>query len=275
METVLAPALVAGAERVTAWADLLDEINVFPVADGDTGRNLVVSLAPLHRESWEREALIRELLLSARGNAGNIAARFLSGLLSADSVAGLAGAIRRGRESAWQAVGDPKPGTMLTVFDALADAMGAGTAVLDPSGYERLLTRLEETVRSTAETLPRLKSAGVVDAGALGAFLFLEGFFGTLAGKGAGSRSVKEAFGDLLKLSATFRAEGETGCCIDTVYQGRGRCRRLPREALRHGPERCGPPGGGVSQGPPPRPQRGGCPGRAFRPRGGPSLVRG
>src|SRR3989339_1793409 len=73
METLFTQALVAGVERVTAWADLLDDINVFPVADGDTGRNLVVSLSPLRRISLGREKIIRELLFSARGNSGNIA----------------------------------------------------------------------------------------------------------------------------------------------------------------------------------------------------------
>ncbi|MBE0556222.1 MAG: hypothetical protein IH628_03235, partial [Proteobacteria bacterium] len=75
MDAPFAPALIAGFERVTAWADLLDEINVFPVADGDTGRNLVVSLAPLRQVGRGREQTVRELLLSARGNSGNIAAR--------------------------------------------------------------------------------------------------------------------------------------------------------------------------------------------------------
>ena len=47
MEPLFTQALIAGVERVAAWADLLDDINVFPVADGDTGRNLIVSLTPL------------------------------------------------------------------------------------------------------------------------------------------------------------------------------------------------------------------------------------
>ena len=66
-------AWMAGVERVSAWADLLDRINVFPVADGDTGRNLVVSLAPLRRLDQERSKMVTALLLSARGNSGNIA----------------------------------------------------------------------------------------------------------------------------------------------------------------------------------------------------------
>jgi dihydroxyacetone kinase-like predicted kinase len=139
METPFPQALIAGFERVAAWADLLDEINVFPVADGDTGRNLVFSLSPLRQAAQGRERIIRELLLSARGNSGNIAARFFSGLLMADSARDLAVAVRQGRDRAWQAVHDPKPGTMLTVFDALAEAVEESPVMADARWRERVI----------------------------------------------------------------------------------------------------------------------------------------
>jgi uncharacterized protein len=219
MDAPFAPALIAGVERVTAWADLLDEINVFPVADGDTGRNLVVSLAPLRRIARGREQTVREFLLSARGNSGNIAARFFSGLLMADTLENMADAIRQGRDRAWQAVHDPKPGTMLTVFDALVTALEEKPAAYDAAWRDRVVGRLEEAVRSTPELLPRLKAAGVVDAGALGAFIFLDGFFASLVGNVAVFRPITEIFRDQLKLSPAFREENETGCCIDTVIE--------------------------------------------------------
>ena len=222
METPFPQALIAGFERVAAWADLLDEINVFPVADGDTGRNLVVSLSPLRQAAQGRERIIRELLLSARGNSGNIAARFFSGLLMADSARDLAGAVRQGRDRAWQAVHDPKPGTMLTVFDALAEAVEESQAMADAPWRERVLRRLEQAVFSTPELLPILKAAGVVDAGALGAFIFLDGFFSVLAGDGDGFRPITEIFKGYLKVSPAFSAEAETGCCVDTVLQVEG-----------------------------------------------------
>jgi DegV family protein with EDD domain len=222
MDASLAQALTAGVERLTAWADLLDEINVFPVADGDTGRNLVISLAPLHRIAPQREAVIRELLMAARGNSGNIAARFFAGLLAADSVETLGAAVRQGREWAWQAVADPKPGTMLTLFDALADALEEGPATGDAPWRERILKRLEGAVLSTAETLPRLKAAGVVDAGALGLFIFLDGYFASLTGGCGAFRPITESFAGRLRLSSAFAEEGITGCCIDTVLKVRG-----------------------------------------------------
>ena len=219
MEAPFAEALIAGVERVTAWADLLDEINVFPVADGDTGRNLVVSLAPLRRIARGREQTVRELLLSARGNSGNIAARFFSGLLMTDALEGLADAIRQGRDRAWQAVHDPRPGTMLTVFDALAAAVEEKPAAYDAAWREMVVGRLEEAVRSTPELLPRLKAAGVVDAGALGAFIFLEGFFASLIAQSGLFRPITEIFREQLTVSPAFQEEVEQGCCIDTVLR--------------------------------------------------------
>jgi len=222
METPFPQALIAGFERVAAWADLLDEINVFPVADGDTGRNLVVSLSPLRQAAQGRERIIRELLLSARGHSGNIAARFFSGLLMADSARDLAVAVRQGRDRAWQAVHDPKPGTMLTVFDALAEAMEDRPAMADARLRERVIGRLEQAVLSTPELLPRLKAAGVVDAGALGAFIFLDGFFSILAEEGGVFRPITEIFKGYLKVSPAFSVEEETGCCVDTVLRVEG-----------------------------------------------------
>ena len=91
-----------------------------------------------------------------------------------------------------------------------------------PPWRDRVVGRLEEAVRSTPELLPRLKAAGVVDAGALGAFIFLDGFFSSLAAEGDVLRPITEIFGDQLTLSPAFREEGERGCCIDTVLEIEG-----------------------------------------------------
>lgn len=74
-------ALALGSERLVAWADVLDRINIFPVPDGDTGRNLVISLAPLKKKTLTLQDMTRALLMNARGNSGNIVARFMSGFL--------------------------------------------------------------------------------------------------------------------------------------------------------------------------------------------------
>ena len=106
---------IAGVERVAAWSDVLDDINVFPVADGDTGRNLITSLTPLRYLDKDRDNTIHRLMLSARGNSGNIAARFFAGFLTAESYEHLLQAAKFGRDQAWQAVNNPIP-----VFSALS-----------------------------------------------------------------------------------------------------------------------------------------------------------
>ena len=85
MDDLLKKSFVAGVERVAAWADLLDEINVYPIADGDTGRNLFVSLSPLRFAGEPKEKLARRLLMTARGNSGNIASQFFSAFYDVDS----------------------------------------------------------------------------------------------------------------------------------------------------------------------------------------------
>jgi hypothetical protein len=232
--------LAVGRERLSAWSDLLDRINVFPVADGDTGRNLTISLLPLRRGEpgagprTDTAALVEELLLHARGNSGNIAARFLSGFLAESPTrAGLPAAARRGRELAWQAVADPRPGTMLSLFDALAAALEA-SGPGGPGSDELLgpiLDRLEEAVRATRDQLPRLREAGVVDSGALGMLFFFDGMFHALAGRPGEGRPLAERLADGLRLRDGFADEHEAGFCVDAVLRAQDAAGLLERLA--------------------------------------------
>lgn len=211
-------AMVTGVERLTAWSELLDRINVFPVADGDTGRNLVISLAPLRRTADEPEVLARELLFSARGNAGNIAARFFHAVLRAAHPADLAAATERGRDQARQAVADPQPGTMLTFFDELARILRQDPWVRPDADWVRRVTgRLAEAVSATTERQKRLQEAGVVDAGALGMFLFFDGFWNALAGRHDEYCDVVALFPDRLRVRPRMHANAESGYCVDMV----------------------------------------------------------
>lgn len=218
MEEILKKSFIAGLERLVARADLLDSINVFPIADGDTGRNLSVSLFPLRNVGQPEEKNIHDLLLSARGNSGNIASQFFSSFCRAASVSQLADCAREGTKKAWQAVSNPRTGTMLSVFDALS-------AVLTPDwkpekkSVDEMIAALEKTVHETCEQLPRLREAQVVDAGALGVYIFFEGFFCTLAGIPDDCRSVTETFKDRLKISSSFQENAESGYCVDFVVK--------------------------------------------------------
>ncbi len=228
-------ALIAGVERVAAWSDVLDDINVFPVADGDTGRNLIASLTPLRYLEENQEETMYSLLLSARGNSGNIAAQFFSGLLGADSYTGLAQAAASGREKALLAVRTPVRGTMLTVLDNLVEFLNTHDFENSVEYVDKVMDVLEESVRTTPDLLPTLKKAGVVDSGALGLYIFLEGFFRRLIGQHNGFRSISTMFQGLLEIAPSYQAAEEEGFCIDTVIQQGDKSQETIDRLVRHG----------------------------------------
>lgn len=212
-------AFATGYERLSAWADLLDKINVFPVADADTGSNLMISLAPLHRADAGTDAIVNRLLASALGNSGNIACGFFTAFIAENPSNGFSAAVKAGRDRAWQALADPKPGTMLTVFDSLLKHCTGVNGDTFAEAYPVIMGELEKAVDSTSNTLPQLKAAGVVDAGALGVYLFLEGFFAQLAGLLDEVRPITETFEKKLQLPADFVPNGQRGYCVDTVIR--------------------------------------------------------
>lgn len=217
-DTDIRKAMITGLERLTAWSELLDRINVFPVADGDTGRNLVVSLAPLRRIDADSKILARELLFSARGNAGNIAARFFHAFLQGEPTAGLAETMQRGRDQAWQAVADPQPGTMLTFFDELVRIIRQHPpGQPDRAWVRRVMDRLTAVVAATTDRQMRLKEAGVVDSGALGMFLFFDGFWNAIAGHDEEFCNVVALFPDRLHVRRRAHADPHCGYCVDMV----------------------------------------------------------
>jgi len=193
--TLTAPALrralIAGARRVIAGRDRLNRINVFPVADGDTGTNLAQTLAALLDGALrERNGHVGRLLQrvgddaidGARGNSGAILAQFLQGVAEAaphaDVLDGptLAAAIRQGAASARGALAQPVEGTILSVIDAFAHAMetqrGPGDARL---GFDGALDHARRALADTPRQMALLQRAGVVDAGAQGFVDLLEG----------------------------------------------------------------------------------------------------
>ncbi len=197
---------MTGSEKLTAtelhaafrvaerWLELnrdaLNAINVYPVPDGDTGTNMLLtlraSLAAAEQAAGEAvgsymQALSRGALLGARGNSGVILSQILRGfaeeLAEDETLDGprLCAALDRASRVAYDAVSDPVEGTMLTAIRETAEAT---QALNDPA----LATVLDEAVRAvdasvkrTPELLPRLREAGVVDAGAAGVAALLQG----------------------------------------------------------------------------------------------------
>lgn len=191
-------ALIAGARRVIADRDTLNRINVFPVADGDTGSNLAFTLGSvltgaLSRRSGGVGELLRRVSEDAidggRGNSGAILAQFLTGVAGeigghmAVAPAHLAMAVRAGARSARQAVAEPREGTILSVIAAFAEALEPRSDVVDMHGwFAAALAQARRALARTPQQLPVLQKAGVVDAGARGFVDLLEGIDAFLSG---------------------------------------------------------------------------------------------
>jgi uncharacterized protein len=177
----------------------IDDLNVYPVPDGDTGTNMLLTVRGIaealdQSNAADRATLAREVtrssLLSARGNSGVIlsqiargAAEELAQSSQIDSAA-IARALRTAADSAYRALREPVEGTMLTVIRELAEAAEAQPAALDPNELlAALVPRGEEAVARTQERLEVLRSAGVVDAGAAGLVEILRGVAAAVRGE--------------------------------------------------------------------------------------------
>lgn len=224
MESNLKTAAIAGYERVAAWADLLDDINVYPVPDADTGRNLKISLAPIRDILNNDHQITTHLLRAATGNSGNIAAAFFAEFLGAESIGQLPQKTAAANEKAWAAIADPQPGTMLSVFASLAKALTPGSA---QSGLADIVSALTDSVKNTSSQLPELALAGVVDSGALGMFLFFESFFKTLYAENPTYRSPFEIFGEKLQLDNRPINSEPDQVCISTLIKTETQPERL------------------------------------------------
>ena len=193
--------LVGGAlASLEASRSRIDDLNVYPVPDGDTGTNLtltvravadaVASAQPADRPALAH-AVARAALMGARGNSGVILSQIVRGV--ADTLASstdgdpalTARALRGASDAAYRAVRRPVEGTMLSVIRELAEEAERRAAESEPLG--RLLVELvrhgEEAVERTPEQLDVLREAGVVDAGGAGLVELLRGLAGAVSGE--------------------------------------------------------------------------------------------
>jgi DegV family protein with EDD domain len=219
MDDNLVKAVAAGYERIVAWADILDRINVYPVPDGDTGRNLVITLGACRNINGDLNSLISEILLSAKGNSGNIAACFLAGFLPCNELSSLPASAEAGRDLAYRAVPNPQQGTMISLFDALSTSLQRTPPEGTGIWVDSVIHDMEETVRNTREQLPELKEAGVVDAGALGMLIFLDPLLKTLAGRTVRRSLFTDDLKDSFNVSATWQNSKYQGYCFDVLLK--------------------------------------------------------
>jgi hypothetical protein len=222
--------LALGYERIVAWADILDRINVYPVPDGDTGRNLVITLGACRNINGDPDSLSREILLSARGNSGNIVAGFLAGFLTCKDLSSLPMSAEAGRNLAYQAVPSPQQGTMISLFDTLVTSLKKTPPEETGIWVESIIHNMEETVRNTREQLPELREAGVVDAGALGMLVFFDPLLNTLAGRTVRPSLFADDLMDSFNLSGTWQDRKYQGYCLDVLLK----IEHEEREVVKH-----------------------------------------
>ena len=230
MAPTLTDALALGYERIVAWADILDRINVYPVPDGDTGRNLVITLGACKNVYGDPGSLSQEILRSARGNSGNIVAGFLAGFLTCKDLSSLAASAEAGRRLAYRAVPDPQQGTMISLFDTLATSLKRTPPEETGLWVDSVIHDMEETVRNTREQLPELKKAGVVDAGALGMLVFFDPLLNALAGRAVRPSLFTDDLKDSFKLSGTWQDRTYDGYCLDVLLK----LEQKEQEAVKH-----------------------------------------
>ena len=193
---------LSGAKALDAKKDYINELNVFPVPDGDTGTNMSMTIMAAAKEAASLEnpdinqlgkAISSGSLRGARGNSGVIMSQifrgFVKGIKGNDrlDVNILANAVQHAADTAYKAVMKPKEGTILTVARAGADkAMDIliNDDIEDVIMFCDAVTEsMEEALQRTPELLPVLKQAGVVDSGGEGLMTFLRGATDALKGK--------------------------------------------------------------------------------------------
>ena len=197
---ILKKCFIAGAKNLEANKEYINELNVFPVPDGDTGTNMTMTVMSAAKAVSEVEepsmkavckAISGGSLRGARGNSGVILSQLLRGFckvaeekeeLDAEL---LSEAFQKASETAYKAVMKPKEGTILTVARGMSEkAAEISGSVKDLEEFLKLIIEHgDEVLRSTPELLPVLKEAGVVDSGGQGLMTMLKGVLAALQGK--------------------------------------------------------------------------------------------
>lgn len=179
----------AGAANLRSHVQAINNLNVFPIPDGDTGDNmLLTSIGGVDRIGTGTDSVSQVarcisdgMLLSARGNSGVILSQIFEGIAhglenvdEADNET-LIGALQKGTQQAYQAVMEPTEGTMLTVMRCATEYVSDKTAPSPEALLHDFLGEAKRTLEKTPEMLPVLKKAGVVDSGGAGLVYIVEG----------------------------------------------------------------------------------------------------
>lgn len=230
----LARMFLAGAKNLEVKKEWINELNVFPVPDGDTGTNMTLTIMSAVKEvnnlsEQTMESLAKAIssgsLRGARGNSGVILSQLLRGFTkgirdyeSLDAVA-IARAIDKGVETAYKAVMKPKEGTILTVARGIADkALEISEDIEDLNTFfAAILEEGQRVLEYTPELLPVLKEAGVVDSGGQGLMVVLEGAYDAYLGKEIDLNFEAGEAAKVVKVSAQAEADIKFGYCTEFI----------------------------------------------------------
>lgn len=225
---------LAGAKNLEVKKEWINELNVFPVPDGDTGTNMTLTIMSAVKEvnglaDVNMAALAKAIssgsLRGARGNSGVILSQLLRGFTKGikehdtlDAVT-LARAIDKGVETAYKAVMKPKEGTILTVARGVADkALELAEDAEDlQSFFEDILAEGQQVLERTPEMLPVLKEAGVVDSGGQGLMVVLEGAFDAFMGKEVNLEFEAGETAKVVKITPQAEADIKFGYCTEFI----------------------------------------------------------
>ena len=227
---------LAGASNLDAKKEWINELNVFPVPDGDTGTNMTMTIMSAAREvsglgeTPEMKALAKAIssgsLRGARGNSGVILSQLFRGFCKVVGeydevdVCVLCDAMQKAVETAYKAVMKPKEGTILTVAKGAADKALELVDETDDLVYfcDEVIKHADYVLSQTPEMLPVLKQAGVVDSGGQGLMQVLKGAYDSLLGKEVDyTIDVPAAGTTFVKISAETEAEIKFGYCTEFI----------------------------------------------------------
>lgn len=232
---VLAKMFLAGAQNIEAKKDYINELNVFPVPDGDTGTNMSMTIMSAAKEvtalnNPEMKDLAKAIssgsLRGARGNSGVILSQLLRGFTKAIKeekeidVLALAAACQRARDTAYKAVMKPKEGTILTVASGIATKAAEMDEETDDLEVfiPAVIEYAEEVLNKTPEMLPVLKEAGVVDSGGQGLLEVIKGGYDAFLGKEIDYSSIKPSTSVTVnKVNAEDTADIKFGYCTEFI----------------------------------------------------------
>ena len=232
---MLAKMFLAGAQNIEARKEYINELNVFPVPDGDTGTNMSMTIMSAAKEVTALEhpdmktlakAISSGSLRGARGNSGVILSQLLRGFTKVVKeqkeidVTVLAAACIRAKETAYKAVMKPKEGTILTVAKGIAEK--AAEMELETDDLEVFIPAVieyaEEVLAKTPEMLPVLKEAGVVDSGGQGLLEVLKGGYDAFQGKEIDYSAITPSESSAVtKISAEATADIKFGYCTEFI----------------------------------------------------------